>query len=79
MIIMCKRNVIIPSPDGITGKYIPKDYIGQIDDWVTKTKYFDELVKDGKIVITGSTNDKAIDKAVEKTVIDNTRKTRKKA
>ena len=79
MIIMCKRNVTILSPDGRTGKYIPKDYIGTIDKWVTETKYFKELVSDGKIVITETTKDKVIDKAVEAPVIDNTRKTRKKA
>lgn len=79
MIILCKRNVVIPSPDGVTGKYIPKDYIGTIDEWVTKTKYFKELVSDGKIVITETTKDKVIDEAVEAPVIDNTRGTREKA
>lgn len=78
MIIMCKRNVIIPAPDGKTGKYIPKDYIGTIDKWVMETKYFNELVADGKIVVTKSIKEKDIDKAVETPVIDNTRKSAKK-
>ncbi len=78
MIIMCKRNIIIPSPDGKTGKYIPKDYIGTIDKWVTETGYFKELVADGKVVVTESTGDKAIDKAAEAPVIDNTRKAKEK-
>ena len=44
MVIMSKRNVIIPAPNGETGKYIPKDYIGEIDKWVTETDYFKSLV-----------------------------------
>lgn len=78
MVIMSKRNVIIPAPNGETGKYIPKDYIGEIDKWVTETDYFKSLVADGKIVISASIKDKDIDKAAEKEVKDNTRR-RKKA
>ena len=48
-VIISKRNIIIPSPDGRQAYPIPKDYIGSVPDWVSKTKYFKELVKDGKI------------------------------
>lgn len=78
MVIMSKRNVIIPASNGETGKYIPKDYIGEIDKWVTETDYFKSLVADGKIVISASIKDKDIDKAAEKEIKDNTRR-RKKA
>lgn len=74
MIILSKRNVIIPSDDGSISKSISKGYIGNIEDWVTKTKYFKALVADGKIVITKSIEDKEIDKAVEKPVKDRRRK-----
>lgn len=77
MVILCKRNVMIPASDKSTYKYIPKNYIGEIDKWVTETPYFGALVADGKIVITQSTKDKIIDKAVEKEVVDNTRKKKK--
>lgn len=74
MVILCKRNVIIPSDDRTTQKYIPKDYIGKVEDWVTKTQYFNALVADGKIVITKSTKDSDVDKAVEKPVTDRSRR-----
>lgn len=77
MVILCKRNVIIPSDDGKASKFIPKDYIGAVENWVTKTQYFNALVADGKIVITKSPKDSDVDKAVEKPVTDRSR--RKKA
>ena len=65
MFILSKRNVIIPGPDG--GYRILKDYIGQVPDWVGRTPYFAQLVKDGKIVVTEKT-DKAVQDAAEKPV-----------
>ena len=49
-VIISKRNIIIPSPDGRQAYPIPKDYIGSVPDWVTKTKYFEELVKDLSLI-----------------------------
>lgn len=74
MIILCKRNVIIPSNDGQVKKFIPKDFIGKIDSWVAKTHYFKDLVKDGKIVVTKDTKERAIDEAVSMPVVDNAQK-----
>lgn len=74
MVILCKRNVIIPSDDGKASRFIPKDYIGKVEDWVTKTQYFNALVADGKIVITKTTKDADVDKAVEKPVTDHSRR-----
>lgn len=73
MVIFSKRNIIIPSPDGKIKKFIPKNFVGKVDDWVTATPYFADLVKDGKIVITESTADKELDKAEEKDVVDHTK------
>ena len=61
--IISKRNIIIPSPDGRQVFPIPKDYIGSVPDWVTKTKYFKELVKDGKIAVSSTTKDNALEQA----------------
>lgn len=61
--IISKRNIIIPSPDGRQAYPIPKDYIGAVPDWVTKTKYFKELVKDGKIAVSSTTKDNALEQA----------------
>lgn len=71
MIIFSKRNIIIPSADGKVKRFIPKDYIGKVEDWVTKTDYYKALVADGKIVESNTTKDKDIDKAAEQPVIDN--------
>lgn len=73
MVIFSKRNIIIPSPDGKIKKFIPKNFVGKVDDWVTATPYFADLVKDGKIVITESTADKELNKAEEKDVVDHTK------
>ena len=62
-VIISKRNIIIPSPDGRQAYPIPKDYIGAVPDWVTKTKYFKELVKDGKIAVSSTTKDNALEQA----------------
>ena len=62
-VIISKRNIIIPSPDGRQAYPIPKDYIGSVHDWVTKTKYFEELVKDGKIAVSSTTKDNALEQA----------------
>ena len=62
-VIISKRNIIIPSPDGRQAYPTPKDYIGSVPDWVTKTKYFKELVKDGKIAVSSTTKDSALEQA----------------
>jgi hypothetical protein len=62
-VIISKRNIIIPSPDGRQAYPIPKEYIGSVPDWVTKTKYFKELVKDGKIAVSSTTKDNALEQA----------------
>lgn len=67
MFILSKRNIILPSSDGHETIRVARDFVGEIPDWATKTDYFKMLVKDGKIVPTGTT-DKDIQKAAEKPV-----------
>ena len=73
MFIMSKRNIIIPSPDGKMSKKLHKGYVGAVEDWVTKTDYFKELVNDKKIIITETAKDSELEKADAEKTIDNAR------
>ena len=68
MFILCKRNVILPSPDGSKHYPVQRDYIGKIPDWAADTDYFRALVADGKITIPESHKDKDTQEAAEQKV-----------
>ena len=72
MFIASKRNIIIPA-GGNTYYHIPKDYIGEVPEWVAQTSYFAELVRDGKIEAPDSKQDAAIDDAMKRPVVDRKR------
>lgn len=78
MFIVAKRNIMIPEPNGDTSFFIPIGYMGNVPEWAANTAYFWELVNDGKIVISESTKDKALDEAAAKPVTDRARKPRDK-
>ena len=67
MFVLSKRNVIIPAPDGSTAVALRPDVMTDIPEWAAQTNYFQALVRDGKIVPTG-TSDKESQKAAEKNV-----------
>lgn len=67
MFVLSKRNVIIPAPDGSTAVALRRDVMTDIPEWAAQTDYFQALVRDGKIVPTG-TSDKESQKAAEKKV-----------
>lgn len=67
MFVLSKRNVIIPAPDGSTAVALRRDVMTDIPEWAAQTNYFQALVRDGKIVPTG-TSDKESQKAAEKKV-----------
>lgn len=67
MFVLSKRNVIIPAPDGSTTVALRRDVMTDIPEWAAQTDYFQALVRDGKIVPTG-TSDKESQKAAEKKV-----------
>lgn len=67
MFVLSKRNVIIPAPDGSTAAALRRDVMTDIPEWAAQTDYFQALVRDGKIVPTG-TSDKESQKAAEKKV-----------
>lgn len=68
MFIMAKRNLVLPSADSSQNFHVKRDYIGEIPDWATKTRYFERLVADGKIVVPASHADKDTQAADEKAV-----------
>lgn len=68
MFITAKRNIILPSVDGSENYRVQRGFIGEIPDWATKTQYFQDLVKDGKIGIPASRKDKDISDVEEKPV-----------
>ena len=67
MFVLSKRNIIIPAPDGSTAVRLAREQLAEVPDWAVKTDYFQALVKDGKIVLTGK-SDKEAQVASEKKV-----------
>lgn len=65
MFIMAKRNIELPSADGLQKHKVARGFIGEIPDWACDTPYFQALVKDGKIVIPASKKDSDIAAAGE--------------
>ena len=63
MFIQCKNAVCFKN--GNDKVVLPNQYVGSIPDWVSKTWYFEMLVKDGTITFIGNGTDKEIDKAEE--------------
>ena len=61
MFIQCKNAVCFKN--GADKVVLPNQYVGSIPDWVTKTWYFEMLVKGGTITFIGNGTDKEIDKA----------------
>ena len=67
MLVLSKRNIVLPAPDGSTAVRLAREQLAEVPDWAVKTDYFQALVRDGKIVPTG-TSDKESQKAAEKKV-----------
>lgn len=72
MFIAVKRNVLLPAKDWGRKKFLPRGYVGELEDEFT-TPYFHALVKDGDIAVTQTTSDKEVVPEMEKPV-----KTRRK-
>ena len=67
MLVLSKRNIIIPAPDGSTAVRLRAGLMETVPDWAVKTEYFRSLVADGKIVPSGR-SDKESQAASEKKV-----------
>ena len=66
-LVLSKRNIIIPAPDGSTSVRLRAGLMETVPDWAVKTEYFQALVADGKLVPSG-TSDKETQAADEKKV-----------
>lgn len=62
MFVLTKQAVLFIRPDGEQFS-APNGYMGDVPDWVAKTKQFRRQVADGKIVATESISDKAMQDA----------------
>lgn len=67
MLVVSKRNIEIPAPDGSTVVRLRAGLMETVPDWAVKTEYFKALVADGKIVPSGK-DDKSAQAAAEKKV-----------
>lgn len=65
MFILAKRSVLLPSTDYSQSFPVARGFAGEIPDWAADTRYFKELVQDGKIVVPESRKDKDLQKAAE--------------
>lgn len=66
MLVLAKRNIIVPSEGGVVALH--RDVVEDVPDAITKSVYFQGLVKDGKIVIPESRRDRDVQAAAEKPV-----------
>lgn len=66
MFILAKRSVLLPSKDYSQSFPVFRGFAGEIPDWAAGTRYFKELVKEGKIVVPESRKDKDLQASAEK-------------
>lgn len=65
MFILSKRNIMFRTPDGAQTHFVRRDFVGEVPDWVGKTKYFKQLVADGVIAVPASTKDADVQPVAE--------------
>ncbi len=67
MFVLSKRNIVIPAPDGSASVRLRAGMMETVPGWAAETDYFRALVRDGKVVPSG-TSDREGQKAAEKKV-----------
>ena len=67
MFVLSKRNIILPAPDGSMAVRLRAGMMETVPNWAAEMPYFRALVKDGKIVPSG-TSDREEQDAAEKKV-----------
>lgn len=65
MFILANRNIELPTPDWSERYTVRRGFLGDVPDRFCQTSYFDALVRDGKIVLPASHEDKSVDAAAE--------------
>ena len=63
MLVLSRGNFLIRANDG-TSCLIKKDVLANIPDWVATQPFFQALCREGRIVVTETTKDKDVEKAV---------------
>ena len=53
MWVYSRRNIVIPGPVGEQPLRLQKDGFGEVPEWAAETPYFQALLADGKIVLSG--------------------------
>lgn len=53
MVVVSKRNIILPGPNG-ERFHMPRDFVGPVPAWAEKSAYFKALVEDGKVIVSES-------------------------
>lgn len=77
MVIVAKRSILLPSADRSKVFPVTRGWMGEVPDWASSTPYFQELVADGKIIVSASRRDRDLQNAHE-TGGEKTRTRRKK-
>ncbi len=80
MFILSNRNIVLTTRDGDESRYIQRGFLGDVPDRFCQSAYFSALVKDGKIVLSGSRKDTDVVSAAEqgeKTLEETVKRTRK--
>ena len=67
MFVLSKRNIVIPAPDGSAAVRLRAGMMETVPGWAAETDYVRALVRDGKVVPSG-TSDREGQKAAEKKV-----------
>lgn len=67
MLVLSKRNIVLPAPDGSTAVRLRAGMMETVPDWAANTEYFKALVADGKVAPSGR-SDKSAQAASEKKV-----------
>ena len=52
MLVLSKRNIDLPGPDGASVR-LRRGELAVVPDWAADTEYFKALVADGKVVPSG--------------------------
>lgn len=65
MFVLPRANILFRAEDG-TSIMLRRDQMCTVPAWVSDSAYFKALVKDGKVLVTESTSDKAVIAAEKK-------------
>lgn len=60
MFIVSNRNIILPGPNGERLR-LPRGWIGPLPAWAEKSSYLAALEADGKVILSNSGGDKALE------------------